>query len=311
MKIYLGVEEFEKIKNPIVTSGTFDGVHVGHQQILQRVKEIANECGGETVLITFWPHPRFVLNPNDDSLKLLSIFEEKADLLKLSGVDHLVSIPFSKEFSQLSSEEFIRNILISKIGTFKLVIGYDHRFGKNREGSFEHLKENSSYYGFKVEEIPRQDVDNIAVSSTKIRKALEMGDINTANHFLGRPYSISGVVVQGDRFGRSIGFPTANVQVPHSFKLIPADGIYAVRVKHGSSLYQGMLNIGFRPTRAGKSKTIEVHIFDFSRDIYGQELTIYFIKMLRKEIKFPDADALREQLSRDMEKAKKIFNDII
>ncbi len=307
MKIYQGIDEFKKVDNAIVTSGTFDGVHVGHQQILRRLKEIAIESKGETVLITYWPHPRLVLNPKDDSLKLLSTFEEKANLLKISGVDHLISIPFTKAFSNLTSEVFIQQILVEKIGTYKLIIGYDHRFGKNREGSFDHLKENASTYGFKVEEIPRQDIDNIAVSSTKIRKALESGDVLIANHFLGRPYSISGVVIQGEKYGRTIGFPTANLQVPHTFKLIPADGTYAVRVKYNEDLYQGMINIGYRPTRNGKFKTIEVNIFDFDQEIYGEELSIYFMEHIRQEVKFADEVALRDQLIKDKEIAKAIL----
>ena len=213
MKIYHGLEDFVRLENAVVTSGTFDGVHVGHQKILTRLQEVASKIGGESVVITFWPHPRLVLHPHDSSLKLLNTFEEKAERLKAQGVQHLVRIPFTKEFSQLSSEEFITRILVQTIGTKKLVIGHDHHFGKNREGSFEQLKQNASTYGFEVEEIPRQDVDHVGVSSSKIRRALEAGDIETATHFLGNPYSVTGRVVVGDKLGRILGFPTANIEI--------------------------------------------------------------------------------------------------
>src|SRR6478736_7073749 len=231
MRIYYNLDDFNPVRNAVVTSGTFDGVHVGHQKILSRLHEIAERTNGETVVITFWPHPRLVLNPEAD-IKLLNTFEEKAELLKEQGVHHLLRIPFTKEFSQLTSEQFITKILVEKIGTRKLVIGYDHHFGKNREGSFEQLKLNGPTYGFEVEEIPRQDVDHIGVSSTKIRQALEEGDVETASHFLGRPYSISGAVIKGDKLGRVLGFPTANIDIDAHHKLIPAEGIYAVTVSY-------------------------------------------------------------------------------
>ncbi|MEQ9415421.1 MAG: riboflavin biosynthesis protein RibF, partial [Cyclobacteriaceae bacterium] len=241
MKIYHSIDDFPKLNNAVVTSGTYDGVHIGHQRILERLKEIAQKYKGETVVITFWPHPRLVLYPEENTLQVLNTFEEKAKLLRAQGIQHLLRIPFTKEFSQISSQEFIDNILVKQIGTKKLVIGYDHRFGKNREGSFEQLKLNGPQYGFDVEEISRQDVDNVGVSSTKIRKALVEGDIETANHFLGRPYSISGRVIKGEKLGRVLGFPTANVDVDSHYKLIPAEGIYTVTVSHGSKRYGGML----------------------------------------------------------------------
>lgn len=307
MKIYDGAENFPKLRFPVVTSGTFDGVHIGHQKILSRVMELARSNSGETVLLTFWPHPRFVLNA-DANLKLLSTFDEKASYLRKLGIDHLVKIPFTKAFSQLSSEEFIRKILVEKIGTKKLVIGYDHRFGKNREGSFEHLKTNEAAYGFEVEEIPRQDIDDVAVSSTKIRKALEEGEISVANEYLGRSYSLAGSVQPGKQLGRSIGFPTANIVLLDTYKLVPGDGAYAVEVVHKSHLYQGMLNIGIRPTVDGASRVIEVHIFDFEGDLYGQELRVFFVKKIRAEQKFKSIEALKAQLKQDMETAKAILN---
>src|SRR6478609_3594912 len=220
MKIYHGIEDFSRLDYAVVTSGTFDGVHLGHQKILSRLSEIASgQKKGETVVITFWPHPRLVLKP-DTSLKLLNTFEEKAELLKEQGIQHLIRIPFTKEFSQLTSEEFIIKILVETIGTKKLVIGYDHHFGKNREGSFEQLKLNGPKYGFEVEEISRQDVDHIGVSSSKIRIAIETSDLETATHLLGRPYSLNGRVIKGDQIGRIIGFPTANLEIDSNHKLI-------------------------------------------------------------------------------------------
>jgi len=269
MKIYHSIDDFQPLNYAVVTSGTFDGVHLGHQTILHRLKEIAEKNNGETVVITFWPHPRLILKPEEQSLRLLNTFEEKAELLKAQGIHHLLRIPFTKEFSQITSQEFISKILVEKIGTRKLVIGYDHRFGRNREGSFEQLKLNGPTYGFEVEEIPRQDVDNVGVSSSKIRKALEEGDVETASHFLGRPYSISGAVIKGDKLGRVLGFPTANIDIDAHHKLIPAEGIYAVTVSYGAGEYKGMLYIGNRPTVDGVNRSIEVNIFDFNKEIYG------------------------------------------
>ncbi len=308
MKIYHSPEDFTRLNYAVVTSGTFDGVHLGHQKILSRLKEIAERNNGETVVITFWPHPRFILKPNDESLKLLNTFEEKAELLKEQGIQHLIRIPFTKEFSQLSSSEFIREILVKTIGTKKLVIGYDHRFGKNREGSFDELKLNGPTYGFDVQEIPRQDVDHIGVSSTKIRQALEEGDLDTATHLLGRPYSIRGRVVKGDKLGRLMGFPTANIEIDTHHKLIPMDAIYAAKVSYGHEIFGGMLYIGNRPTVNGSKRNIEVNIFDFNKDIYGEDITIHLVKLIRNDMKFQDLEALKEQLSEDKKQALSILN---
>jgi len=303
MNIYHSIEDFKKLECAVVTSGTFDGVHVGHQKILGRLKEIAQKHNGETVLITYWPHPRLVLYPEQTDLKLLNTFEEKAELLKEQGIDHLLRIPFTKDFAKTTSEEFIRKILVDQIGTKKLVIGYDHRFGKNREGSFEHLKANSDKYGFSVEEISRQDVEDVAVSSTKIRNALTEGEIDSATHLLGKPYSIRGRVVKGEKIGRIIGFPTANIEIDFKHKLIPADGAYAVKIEREHQQLEGMLNIGYRPTVGGKTKTIEVNIFDFDDDIYGENISISFISRIRSEMKFEDVESLKEQLQADKETA--------
>jgi riboflavin kinase / FMN adenylyltransferase len=310
MKIYHGIDDFTKLDYAVVTSGTFDGVHLGHQKIFARLREIAQRHQGETVVLTFWPHPRLVLHPEDDSLKLLNTFEEKAAFLKDQGINHLIRIPFTKEFSQLTSAQFIRQILVETIGTKKLVIGYDHHFGKNREGSFEQLKQNAPKYGFEVEEIPRQDVDHVGVSSTKIRKALEEGDIETATHFLGKPYSLTGRVVAGDKLGRLMGYPTANIEIDTRYKLIPMDGIYAVTVLHEHATYKGMLYIGNRPTINGTKQNIEVNIFDFSKDIYGESLTIYIHKLIRGDIKFSDLEALKNQLHLDQQASLAILKDL-
>ena len=308
MEIYQGIEEFYPVQNAVVTSGTFDGVHLGHKVILKRLIQLAKKRQGESVVLTFWPHPRFVLYPNDTRLKLLSTFQEKASYLSDLGIDHLIKIEFTKKFSQLSSEEFIHNILIDKIGTKLLVIGYDHRFGKNREGSFQYLANNSHKYGFEIEEIPRQDIENIAVSSTKIRNALESGEIKTANEFIGNNYRLTGKVIKGSQIGRDLGFPTANIVVEESCKLIPADGAYAVKVEYQDQWHNGMLNIGFRPTVNGTTRTIETHIFDFNQNLYGQVLTIGFVEKIRGEKKFENLEALSKQLTLDRKDAMKILD---
>lgn len=299
MKIYHGLEDFKPLSYAVVTSGTFDGVHLGHQKILRRLKEIADKNTGETVLITFWPHPRLVLYPDQQELRLLNTFEEKADLLRDQGIDHLLRIPFTKEFSNLRSQDFIQKILIDTIGTRKLVIGYDHRFGKNREGSFEHLKENANTYGFDVEEIPKQEIDSVGISSSKIRAALLTGDVRTSSELLGRNFTITGRVVTGQKLGRMLGYPTANVEIDSQYKLVPHDGAYAVHINVGNTVHRGMLNIGFRPTVGGTTKTIEVHIFDFEQEIYGENITVHFVEKIRDEMKFSDIETLKSQLKSD------------
>lgn len=307
MKIYEGVEEFTRLSKAVVTSGTFDGVHVGHQKILGKLTDLARKTGGETVVITFWPHPRLVLHADSQDLKLLSTFEEKADLLAQYGIDHLIKIAFTRSFSQLSSREFIQKILIDAIGTSHLVIGYDHRFGKNREGSFEHLVANKEKYGFEVVEISRQDVDHIGVSSTRIRNALAAGEVEIAAEYLGRSYSFGGTVVEGDKIGRSMGFPTANIHIPEQYKLIPADGVYAVQVQLDGRHYKGMLNIGHRPTVGGKKRQVEVHIFKLSEDLYNKEIRLFLVKQIRTELKFDSLEELKEQLEQDKKSAVSIL----
>ncbi len=307
MIIHQGIHSVNSIKNAVVTIGTFDGVHLGHQEILKRVIELAKQDNGEACMVTFWPHPRFVLKPDDDDLKLLSTFDEKAQILEAIGIDHLLKIEFTKEFSKWSSEAFVQDVLIKAIDTKKLVIGYDHHFGKNREGSFEYLQQNAADYGFTVEEISRQDIDNVGISSTKIRTALEAGHVEDAALFLGRLYGVRGTVITGDKIGRTIGFPTANIEVAAKYKLVPAEGTYAVQVKINKKTYNGMLNIGSRPTIAGEEKRMEVNIFNFNNDIYDQQLEVFFVKRLRNEKKFDSIESLTEQLKIDKEHAIKIL----
>lgn len=299
MKVYRSLDEFKKINNAIVTQGTFDGVHAAHQVILAQLKKIAKEKQGETVVITYDPHPRTVLFPEDHGLQLLNTLEEKIQLMQEQEIDHLLILPFTKEFSRLSSLEFIRDLLVNKIGTKHLTIGYNHRFGKNREGSFAHLKEFAPTYGFEIAEISEQDVDQISVSSTKIREALNAGDVALAAKFLSKPYQISGTVVAGKQLGRTIGYPTANIQMSESLKLIPADGVYAVWVGLNQQRFGGMLNIGNNPTIEGKGRSIEVNIFDFSETIYNQTISVQFVDKLRDELKFNSLEALKSQLHND------------
>ncbi len=299
MKVYRSLEEFTRLDNAIVTTGTFDGVHYGHQKIISRLEELAKQYAGESVIITFFPHPRLVLFPEDNDLKLINTLDEKIELLEKSGIDHLLIIPFTKEFSRLSSLEFIQQILVDKIGTKKLVIGYDHHFGKNREGSFEHLKHYSTEYGFEVEEIPEQDINDVAVSSTKIRNAILDGNVTVANKYLGYTFSLRGIVKKGDQIGRTLGYPTANILLAESYKIIPTDGIYAVNVFLEDRKLQGMLYIGDRPTVQGKSKVIEVNIFDFSEDVYDQLIKVEFLQYIRGDKYFNSLEELKDALAKD------------
>ncbi|MFB9862602.1 bifunctional riboflavin kinase/FAD synthetase [Rufibacter immobilis] len=301
------LSQFPSLSHAVVTSGTFDGVHIGHQKILSRLTETARQSNGQSVVITYWPHPRTVLKPEDDSLRLLSTIEERIEALRQFGVDYLLLLPFTRTFAQLSSEEYIQQILIKAINTKKLVIGYDHRFGKNREGGFDYLQQHAQRYGFEVEEIPRQDIDAVGVSSSKIRTALENGDVATAARYLGRPYSLTGTVVQGRQLGRTLGYPTANLEPKEKLKLVPAQGIYAVQVQTPSGLYKGMLSIGTNPTVNGTHQTIEVNLFDFSEDLYGQEITLLFMSYLRAEQKFDGLQALIHQLELDKASALQVL----
>ena len=289
MKVFRDLKEFKRLPNAVVTTGTFDGVHAGHQKILENLKEIAKNDGGETVLLTFFPHPRMVLFPDDNDLKLLNTLDEKIDLLEKAGIDNLIIHPFTQAFSRFTATQYVKDILTETIGVKKLVIGYDHHFGRNREGSYENLFQMAPQYGFELVEIPAQEIDAVNVSSTKIRKALIDGDIKSANSFLNYKYNLTGEVVEGNKLGRTIGFPTANIETDSSYKLVPGVGVYAVEVMVNGVLHRGMLNIGFRPTvNKILKQTIEVHIFGFNSDIYGNKITLYFFEKIRDEVKFKD-----------------------
>lgn len=300
MKIFQDLTAINSIPNPVLTIGTFDGVHVGHQKILQQVKKEAEKIGGESVLFTFFPHPRMVLYPESHGLKLLQTQEEKMAKLARVGIENCIVYPFTFDFSRLSAIEFVRDILVNKLQIKKLVIGYDHQFGKNREGNIEFLKEICEVYGFEVIEIPAQDIDAVNVSSTKIRKAILDGDLAKANEYLGERFELTGTVVHGQAIGKTIGFPTANIKVNSELKLIPGNGVYAVAVSLKDSDYIGMLNIGNRPTvNDSTDRTIEVHILDFSGEIYAEEITVKFIDKLRDEKQFKDLQELQNQLKED------------
>jgi len=307
MKVYHSIEEFQQVKGAVVTTGTFDGVHVGHRKIINRLNEIARKIDGESVLLTFHPHPRMVLFPDDHGLELITTMDEKIQLLEDAGIDNLIIHPFTKEFSRKTSLEFIREVLVEKIGTSVLVIGYDHHFGRNREGSFEHLKESGPLYGFKVEEISVQDVDDVAVSSTKIRNALHEGDVMTASKYLSYQFQLKGTVVHGDKLGRKIGFPTANIQVDSDTKLIPANGVYGCYVLLGEEKFKGMLNIGMRPTVNGEERRIEVHVFDLNREFYGESITLILKDRIRDEKKFDSVEQLKERLAIDKNLAERML----
>ena len=311
MQIHYDLEDFNAV-NPVVTIGTFDGVHLGHQEVISELKRISSLSGGDSVIFTFNPHPRIVVSPQEDSLRLLSTTAEKISLMEKIGVDHLVIYPFTNEFSKLSYNEFVATILVEKMKISSLVVGYDHRFGQGRKGDFNSLELLSKSLNFKVEQLSQLLVDNKVVSSSKIRTALEAGDISKANHLLGYHYTVSGKVIGGMQLGRRIGFPTANILASDRYKLIPSDGVYAVFVETGGKVYQGMLNIGIRPTVNFNAdhKSIEVHIFDFDSDIYNLEVTLFFIEKIRDEKKFAGIDELRLQLINDRIIATKILSRV-
>lgn len=310
MKVIDQLADFEKPEYAVITIGTFDGVHLGHEAILKRVVAEAKKNKGKSILITFWPHPRFILNNGADTLRLLSTFEEKAALVADLGVDYILKVAFTPAFSNLTAHEFVQQTLVDGVGTRQLFIGHDHHFGNNREGNIAFLKKHEKHYGYKVNEISKQEVDSVGISSTKIRTSLEKGDIQLATSLLGRYYSISGEVVDGNKKGRTIGFPTANVKVNEQYKLLPADGVYAVRVSVLGHSYNAMLNIGFKPTVSGAERTIEVHLFNFDSDIYGKTVTISFVEPLRKEQKFENIAALKRQLAIDKRKAEELLNNV-
>ena len=302
MKIIRSITAFNSSEKTIVTIGTFDGIHIGHQKILKDLIKTAKKEGKKSVLLTFFPHPRMVLQ-KDNKILLLNTIEEKSGLLEKMGLDYLIIHPFSKEFSRLTALDFVRDILVNKLNTSRLIIGYDHHFGKNREGNIHQLKEYSLLYDFKVEEIPAQDIDDVSVSSTKIRTALKEGNLKTAKNYLGYHYMLNGTVVSGKKLGGTIGFPTANLEIKEPYKLIPKTGVYIIKTHINTVLYTGIMNIGFNPTVLGKHQTIEAHLFDFNEDLYGKEIMIEFIYFLREEHKFKSIEELVVQLNIDKENA--------
>jgi len=303
LKIFSSISDFSSDAKTLVTIGTFDGVHFGHQQILQKLIDEAKSQQKKSVLLTFFPHPRMVLQKNT-SLELINTINERSKLLEKTGLDYLIIHPFSKEFSRMTALEFVRDVLVDQFNISKLIIGYDHHFGKNREGNIVQLTQYSHLYDFNVEEIPAQDIDDVSVSSTKIRKALALGNLKTANNYLGYHFMINGKVVNGKQLGGKIGYPTANIHVAESYKLIPKTGVYIVKSTRNNKTIFGMMNIGNRPTVDGNHQTIEVHFFDFNQDLYGEYLTIELIYFLRDEQKFDSIKELVHQLKTDEETSR-------
>jgi riboflavin kinase/FMN adenylyltransferase len=327
LKIYHNLSDFQKLDNAVVTIGTFDGVHFGHQKIIKQLVAKAKADKGESVILTFFPHPRMIIDPENQDLKMINTINEKAEILRSLGVDHLIITPFTRDFSNQTPDEYIKNTLVENIGTKHIIIGYDHRFGKDRSGNLSDLKTAGIHFGFTVEEIKEQDIHDVAVSSTKIRQALLAGDVSLAADYLGYPFSIFGRVIKGDKIGRTIGFPTANLFVEETYKLIPGDGIYAVKVEISEEFeegsvdsesglrtsdsrlrtFKGMAYIGQRPTINGMTRNIEVNIFDFNQEIYGQDIKMNFLKFLRHDVKFTGLEALTLQLHQDKEATLAFF----
>ena len=308
MRVFKGLDNLPPFKNPVLTIGTFDGVHLGHAKIIERLRKKAIEVDGESIIITFDPHPRFVVAPNSTPIELLSTSQEKIKALQALHVDNVVIVPFTKAFSDISAEAYIRDFIVSNFHPHTIIIGYDHHFGKNRQGNYELLESVKATYGFQLEEIPVQEIEHIAVSSTKIRAALHIGDIKKANELAGKYYTLEGVVIHGEKRGRLIGFPTANVHVGDAHKLIPANGVYAVKAYLKETVYKAMLNIGVRPTISSSNhRSIEVNIIDFDQDIYDETLRIEFVDKLRDEIKFNGIDELIAQLTIDKQDALSRF----
>jgi riboflavin kinase/FMN adenylyltransferase len=308
MRVYRNVSELPDFRNGILTIGTFDGVHQGHQEIIHRINRLAADKDGESIIMTFHPHPRLVINPDDTTLKLINTLDEKIDLLERYGVNNLIIVPFSREFSQQPARMYVEDFLWKNIHPKVVVIGYDHRFGNNREGGIDLITEMGKELGFEVEEIEKQQVDNIDVSSTKVRTALMEGDIEQATHLLGHYFSFEGIVVKGEQRGRELGYPTANIEVGNRNKLIPATGIYAVKVYNSGTEFGGMMSIGYNPTFDGKEKTIEVNIFDFERTIYGEKIKVEMVAWLRPEAKFSSVEELVKQIQQDEIDSKKLLN---
>ena len=307
MKIVTKIENYLEEKPCILTIGTFDGVHIGHQEIIHNLITEARKKNILAVVLTFFPHPRMVLQKNSE-IKLIDSIEDKQKILASLGLDVLVVHPFSEEFSRLTPLEFTRDILVNTFNISKVIIGYDHRFGRNREASITDLRQFSSVYGFEVEEIPAQEIASVNVSSTKIRAALEEGDIEKVNQFLNRPFLLTGKVTRGAGLGRTINFPTANIEIKETYKLCPPNGVYRVQSIIDGKQVLGMMNIGVRPTMGGNNKTIEVHFFEFNNDLYQQTLSIEILSKIREEQKFDSVEELQNQLKKDKKKSTALFD---
>lgn len=300
------ISNYDKKQFTAITIGTFDGVHIGHREILERLIKNAKKLELSSTVLTFFPHPRMVLQKDSD-LKLLNTLEEKQQILESMGLDYLIVHPFTRQFSRLTATEFVRDILVNKLKAKKIVIGYDHRFGRNRNANINDLIAFGSTLDFEVEEIPAQLVDDVSVSSTKIRKALETGDVKTANSYLGYHYMLTGVVKKGKGLGKQIDFPTANLHIEESYKLIPKNGVYVVKTNWKDQVVHGMMNIGFNPTVDGKERSKEIHFFDFDEDLYGKKIQVELLDRIRDEYKFTSIEALRSQLIKDKETSLSII----
>lgn len=303
MNVYTDIKSLPVFTKAVITTGSFDGVHVGHEKIISQLISEAERIGGTPVLITFYPHPKQIVQIKDKPLFVLNTPEEKYELLQKMGIENIVVVPFDKQFSELTASQYIEDFLVKNFNPSLIVVGYDHRFGNNREGNFDLLKEEGTKNNYEVIEIPEHILKDITISSTKIRNALTSGDINTAALYLGYQYFFTGKVIEGNKLGRTIGYPTANLLIQNENKLIPADGVYAVDIILKDSMLKGMMNIGMRPTVDGKKRTIEVNIFNFNEDIYGEDLKITIKNHLRSEVKFNGLDELKAQLAKDKEMA--------
>jgi len=312
MLVHRNTDHLPLFRKAVLTIGTFDGVHLGHQQIIRQLKSEAQANGGETVILTFHPHPRKVVKVKPDGISLLNTLDEKIRLLASHGIDHLVVVPFTPEFSTLTAEQYVKEFLVSRFRPALLIIGYDHQFGQGRSGNYELLEEMGPTHGFEVKEIPEHILNTVTVSSTRIRQHLKEGKLAEANQFLGYPYMLTGTVVEGDKRGRKIGFPTANLRLEDDEKLVPADGVYAVTVsiRGRENIYRGMMNIGFRPTVSGTRRSIEVHIINFSEDIYGSVLHLKLLHFVRREKKFSSLEELKAQLTADQEEVVRLLTDL-
>ena len=307
MKQYPSAAAYNNERASVVTIGTFDGVHIGHKAILKRLVATAKKDDLDAVVLTFFPHPRMVLQQDSD-IKLLNTIHERTELLENTGLDHLVIHPFTHAFSRLTALEYVRDILVNSLNAKKIIIGYDHRFGRNRNADIEDLKEFGLTYGFEVEEISAKEIDDVAISSTKIRKALDAGDIETANNYLGYHFMISGEVVKGKAIGRTFQFPTANIHPKEAYKLIPKNGVYVVQAELANKKVYGITNIGTNPTVGGTEKTIETYLLDFDEDLYGQTLTLQFLTYIREEENFSSVDVLKEAIKKDETFAREFLN---